>query len=176
MKFEIITSDCPWRYDFSKSKSREIENQYPTMTVEELCDMNVVSICEKKSVLFLWATSPKIEYAFQVLDAWGFTFKSMHYWHKTYNGRRKGMGYWARGNVEPILIGVRGSHSPPLPRNRVDALFSAPYTGHSVKPQLFYDRVEHMFPDATARLEMFARVERDKWSLFGNEAPNSISI
>ena len=37
IEFEVIYADPPWRYDFSKSDSREIENQYPTMTVDEIC-------------------------------------------------------------------------------------------------------------------------------------------
>ena len=35
IEFEVVYADPPWRYDFSKSDSREIENQYPTMTVDE---------------------------------------------------------------------------------------------------------------------------------------------
>ena len=35
-KYDVIYADPAWRYDFSKSNSREIENQYPTMTIEEI--------------------------------------------------------------------------------------------------------------------------------------------
>ena len=33
--FDVIYADPPWRYSFSKSKSRNIENQYPTMTIDD---------------------------------------------------------------------------------------------------------------------------------------------
>ena len=42
-KYQIIYADPPWRYDFSKSDSRKIENQYPTMSVEEIKQMDVPS-------------------------------------------------------------------------------------------------------------------------------------
>jgi hypothetical protein len=36
-KYRLILADPPWQYDFSETNSRKIENQYPTMTVEQLC-------------------------------------------------------------------------------------------------------------------------------------------
>ena len=36
--YDIIYADPPWRYSFSKSKSRQIENQYPTMSLQEIKD------------------------------------------------------------------------------------------------------------------------------------------
>jgi len=33
--YDVIYADPPWKYDFSKSGSRKIENQYPTMTLKE---------------------------------------------------------------------------------------------------------------------------------------------
>ena len=39
--FNVIYADPPWRYDYSVSTSREIENQYPTMSLEEICALQV---------------------------------------------------------------------------------------------------------------------------------------
>jgi N6-adenosine-specific RNA methylase IME4 len=54
--------------------SREIENQYPTMTVQEICALNVPS--ENNAVLYLWATAPKLREALKVMEAWGFEYKT----------------------------------------------------------------------------------------------------
>lgn len=35
-KYEVIYADPPWRYEHSISKSRDIENQYPTMLLEDI--------------------------------------------------------------------------------------------------------------------------------------------
>lgn len=50
-KFDVVYADPPWRYDFSKSDNRAIENQYPTMEVSEICNLKVPSA--ENSVLFL---------------------------------------------------------------------------------------------------------------------------
>lgn len=105
--YQVIYADPPWRYDFSKSNSREIENQYPTMTVEEICALDVPS--STNSVLYLWATAPKLREALQVMDAWGFEYKSQMVWDKEILG----MGYWFRGQHEILLVGTKGKFSPP---------------------------------------------------------------
>lgn len=57
MRYRVILADPPWRYSFSKSKSRRIENQYPTMSVPEICAVPVPVTGD--AVLYLWATAPK---------------------------------------------------------------------------------------------------------------------
>ena len=91
-KYQIIYADPPWRYDFSKSDNREIENQYPTMSVDEICALNVPS--EKNAVLYLWATAPKLREALKVMEAWGFDYKTHAIWDKEIIG----MGYFFLGH------------------------------------------------------------------------------
>ena len=63
-KHNVIYADPPWRYDFSVSDSRKIENQYPTMEVDQICEIDVNSITADDAVLFMWGTSPKLIEAF----------------------------------------------------------------------------------------------------------------
>jgi len=100
-KYQVIYADPPWRYSFSKSKSRKIENQYPTMSVEEICAMDIPS--DDNAVLYLWATSPKLLEAIKVMEAWGFTYKTHAIWDK----EKVGMGYWFRGQHEILMVGVK---------------------------------------------------------------------
>lgn len=39
--YDIIYADPPWRYNFSSTKSRKIENQYPTMTLSEIKSLSM---------------------------------------------------------------------------------------------------------------------------------------
>ena len=64
-KYQVIYADPPWRYSFSKSKSRKIENQYPTMTVDDICKMDIP--IDDNAVLYLWATAPKL---LEALKGW----------------------------------------------------------------------------------------------------------
>jgi len=105
-KYDVIYADPPWKYGFSKSDSRKIENQYPTMTTEEICELSVPS--KDNSVLYLWATAPKLLEAMKVIYNWGFEYKTCAVWDKEIVG----MGYWFRGQHELLLVATKGKYPP----------------------------------------------------------------
>lgn len=167
--YDVIYADPPWRYSFSKSDSRKIENQYPTMTVDEICELDVPA--EKDCVLYLWATAPKLLEALKVMDAWGFTYKTQAVWDKG----KIGMGYWFRGQHELLLVGVRGKVSPPEQPLRTSSVYTFKRGKHSKKPDEIRELIKSWFPDAK-RLEMFCRHPAPGWAVFGNEVVESISL
>ncbi len=116
-------------------------------------------------VLLLWATMPKLKEALQVLEAWGFEYKTGFVWDK----ETMGMGYWARGQHELLLVGVRGDFKPPEPANRVSSVFREKRGEHSEKPVCVYEAIEAMFPGA-ARGELYQRKPREGWLGVGNES------
>ena len=164
-RYSVVAADPPWRYDFSVSTTREIENQYPTMTLDDICALPVCDVCADDCVLFLWATSPKLQEAFDVLRAWGFEYKTSMVWIKD----KIGMGYYARQQHEIILIATRGNIPTPAPENRPPSIIIAERGRHSEKPQEFYGAIERMYPEYE-RLEMFARAPRAGWEVWGNES------
>ena len=127
-KYQIIYADPPWRYDFSRSKSRQIENQYETMSLEEIKSLQIP--IDKNAVLYLWATAPKLLLALEVIEAWGFTYKTHAIWDKEIIG----MGYWFRGQHELLLVGVKGKMSPPLQKLRKSSVLKVRRGQHSRKP------------------------------------------
>lgn len=161
-KYNVILSDPPWRYEFSETNTREIENQYPTMELEEIKSIKVPAADD--SILFLWATAPKLEEALQVLNAWGFSYKTCAVWDK----EKIGMGYWFRGQHELLLIGVKGSFPTPVEGVRQSSVHREKRQGHSVKPQYYYELIESYFPEGKY-LELFSRNERKRWQSWGNE-------
>lgn len=160
--FNIIYADPPWRYDFSPTYSREIEAHYPTLSLKEICELDIPSADD--SVLFLWATSPKLEEALNVLNLWGFTYRTGMVWVKD----KIGMGHWVRGQHELLLIGRKGNMPTPEPKNRPSSYFTAPRTTHSTKPELVYKIIESMYPSGTY-LEVFARNKREGWTSWGDQ-------
>jgi len=161
-EFDVIYADPPWRYDFSKSDNRAIENQYPTMEVSDICKLKVPSA--ENSVLFLWGTAPKLLEALEVMKAWGFQYKTNAVWDK----RRIGMGYYFRIQHEHLLIGTKGAPGVPGETARPDSIFSQAKTKHSSKPEIVYNMIEAAYPGKNY-LEMYARKKRDGWSQYGNE-------
>ena len=161
--FDLIYADPPWKYDFAETDNRQIENQYPTMVLNDICDLDIPA--QDNAVLYLWTTTAKLVEGLEVLEAWGFTYKSSMVWIKD----RIGMGYHARGRHEFLLIGTRGTPGTPAPENRPDSVIEAPRGQHSAKPKKVYDIIEKAWPDTT-KLEMFARTQREGWTAWGNEA------
>lgn len=161
-EYDLIYCDPPWRYDHQESPNRDVENQYPTMTVEEICALDVPAADD--CVLFMWATSPKLQEALEAIEAWGFTYKTHAIWDKL----KIGMGYWFRGQHELLLVATKGKMSPPHTDNRVSSVFSYKRGKHSAKPIEVYDLIEQMLPNTT-RIELFARTEREGWDSWGNE-------
>ena len=163
-RYQVLLADPPWKYDFSASENREIENQYPTMTIDAICELPVPTLAEDDAVLFLWATSPKLPEALRVMDAWGFTYKTCMVWIKD----KIGMGYYARQRHEFLLIGTKGKPSVPPPERRPDSVIEAPRGRHSEKPERAHEVIESMYPDAK-RVELFARRPHKGWEGWGNE-------
>ena len=163
-RYQVIYADPPWRYSFSKSNSRKIENQYSTMTIDDICGLDVPA--DDNCVLYMWATSPKLVEAMRVIDAWGFKYKTHAIWDKEILG----MGYWFRGQHELLMVAVRGTFSPPEPSMRVSSVMRERRTKHSKKPTFIRDMIAEWFPDAS-KLEMFARSKGEGWDVWGNEAP-----
>ena len=164
-RFPVLYVDPPWRYEHVETESRAIENQYPTMPLEEICALPVGEIATPDAVLFMWATSPKLAEAIKVIDAWGFTYRTCMVWVKD----KIGMGYYVRQQHELLLIATRGSPPVPIESARPPSVIEAPRKKHSSKPAIFYDLIWQMYPELK-RVELFARVEHEGWAAWGNEA------
>lgn len=162
--YNLVYADPPWRYEHSKTTSRRIENQYPTMELEDIRRLPVQSISAVDCLLFLWATSPKLAEAMTVIEAWGFTYRTCAVWDKEVIG----MGYYFRQQHELLLVATRGNPSAPDESSRVSSVIRSRRSAHSSKPEEAYEILERMYPDAV-RVELFARSERDGWSGWGNQ-------
>lgn len=163
-RYPVLLADPPWRYEFAEADNREIENKYPTLSLDEIKALPVGDVAAEDAVLFLWATSPKLEEAMQVMRAWGFTYRTCMVWVKD----RIGMGYYARQRHELLLIGGRGALPVPEPKTRPDSVIEAPRGAHSEKPPIVHELIETMYPEF-GRLELFCRDPKAGWAAWGNE-------
>lgn len=161
-EYDVILADPPWRYEFSPTSGRAIEQHYPTMPPDEITSLDIPAAAN--SILFLWATAPKLPEALEVMQAWGFSYRTCAVWDK----EAVGVGYWFRGQHELLLVGVRGRFSPPPPEVRVSSVIRQKREGHSEKPEVVYEIIERMYPGARY-IELFARSEREGWDVWGNQ-------
>lgn len=161
--YNVIYADPPWRYDFVESENRSIENQYPSMNLEDIKNIKIPTT--DNAVLFLWATAPKLPEALEVMNAWGFKYKTNAVWDK----KIIGMGYWFRGQHELLLVGTKGKFSPPKVDMRESSVYSEKRTEHSKKPLYYYEFIEKSFPNCQY-IEIFSRKKfSEKWSVWGNQ-------
>lgn len=160
--FNVIYADPPWRYQFTPTYSREVERNYPTMSLDDICTLKVPS--SEDAILFLWATSPKLEEAMRVLNEWGFEYRTSMTWVKD----KIGMGHYVRGQHEFILIGRKGKMRTPEESDRPSSVIMSPRRGHSQKPDEVYNLIERMYPTGTY-LELFSRGNRLNWTMWGHD-------
>ena len=141
------------------------------MRVDDICSLPVHDIAADNCVLFLWATYPMLKEALQVIEAWGFKYKSIGFqWikqNRSGNGYFFGLGRWTRGNTEPCLIAVKGK--PKRVSNGVSQLIFAPLRAHSQKPDIARDKIRELMGEEQSYIELFARSTTPGWDVWGNE-------
>lgn len=170
-KFHVLYIDPPWAYndkaDAGSVQSGGAAHHYPTMTIEELCRLDVVALCEPNAVLFLWVTSPLLFECLPVIDAWGFTYKASFVWDKV----KHNMGHYNSVRHEFLLICTRGAATPAAGTPLFDSVQSIERTTHSTKPEAFRAIIDALYPHGK-RVELFARREVPApWVGWGNEDP-----
>jgi N6-adenosine-specific RNA methylase IME4 len=175
-RYGVILADPPWRfqpYSRETGMDRSADNHYPTNPIEEIMALDVRSIAAADCVLFLWATAPMLPQAIDVMEAWGFTYKTCAVWSKD----RIGTGYWFRNKHEILLVGTRGHVPAPAMGTQWPSLILAPVGRHSEKPVVFCEMIEGYFP-TLPKIELHARgvVSRPGWDVWGLEAPSSAEI
>jgi N6-adenosine-specific RNA methylase IME4 len=108
--------------------------------------------------------------ALSVIDAWGFTYKTVgFFWVKrTKHGKSHiGTGYWTRANPEQCLLATRGR--PKRVSASVRALVEAPLREHSRKPDEVRERIQALVPGPYC--ELFARSSAPGWDVaFSDES------
>jgi N6-adenosine-specific RNA methylase IME4 len=138
------------------------------MSVGEICALPVKQLVAEDAHLWLWVTNSTIHAGRQVMDAWGFSYRSILTWIKP----RFGLGQYLRSQTEHLLLGVRG-HAPIGFRGQ-GSWFYAPVQEHSHKPEEQYAIIERCSPGPY--LELFARRRRSGWDAWGNEIESDVRL
>ena len=161
-RFPTVYADPPWAYDNEASRAAA-RNHYPTMSVDQICAQPVNELAADDAHLHLWTTNGFLREAFDVIDAWGFQFKSCLVWVKD----QIGMGNYWRVSHEFLLLGVRGSLT--FRDRTIPSWLQSPRTVHSRKPGAVRMLIERVSPGPY--IELFGRQELpySDWTVFGND-------
>ena len=171
LKYGVIYADPPWSFKtFSdKGKDRSPEKHYDVLSHNDICNLPVGNIARDNSVLLMWVIDPLLDKAFEVINAWGFKYKTVAFtWaklNKTKPGFFTGLGYWTRGNPEMCLLATKGR--PKRIHKDVAQLIISERRKHSEKPLIHKD-IERLVDGPY--IELFARQKPYKnWDYWGNE-------
>jgi N6-adenosine-specific RNA methylase IME4 len=166
-KFRVIYADPAWSYN-DKQETPMLggaAKHYNTMSVSEISNLPVKYISEKNSVLFLWVTSPLLEDAFQVINAWGFKYKTSFIWDKV----KHNMGHYNSVRHEILLIATKGSCVPDNKKLYDSVQCIERNDNHSEKPIEFLNIIDDIYQYGN-KIEMFCRkIKKQNWYGWGNE-------
>jgi N6-adenosine-specific RNA methylase IME4 len=173
--FATVLADPPWRFTNRTGKMAPEHrrlSRYETMTLDDICALPVEGVSAATAHLYLWTPNALLPDALQVMEAWGFSYKSNIIWHKIRKdggSDGRGVGFYFRNVTEMILFGVRGRNARTREAGRRQVnMVETRKREHSRKPDEVYDIIEAC--SSGPYLEMFARGERRKWSVWGNQA------
>ncbi len=159
LRFGTVYADPPWAY-LNTAARGAAEDHYRTMTLADICGLGVEPLLAPKAHLHLWATTAFLPAAFEVIRAWGFTYKRCFVWAKPHIGCGN---YWRLAH-EFLLLGVRGR--TPFRERTERSWRELPRGRHSGKPERLREVIERVSPGPY--LEQFGRKPTDGWVVFGN--------
>jgi N6-adenosine-specific RNA methylase IME4 len=169
VRFGCIYADPPWLYDNQGTRAAT-SNHYDGMTVDELCDPNlmpIAALAAKDAHLHLWTVNAFLFECPKIFDAWGFDFKSTFVWTK----REIGIGNYWRNSHEILLTAVRGD-AKHFDDHSLRSWLECARGRHSDKPDQVRDMIAKASP--TPRIELFARAEHDGWLSWGDQIEKNL--
>ena len=172
-KYSIIYADPPWQFKvWSKNGSgRSAENHYQTMNKYDIQNLPIPRICDKNCALFLWITFPCLYGCLELIEKWGFKYKTVAFtWiklNKKSDSLFWGLGYYTRANAELCILATKGKPLKRVNKN-VHQVIISHIREHSRKPDEARERIADLFGDV-ARIELFARQKFKGWDCWGNE-------
>lgn len=172
--YNIIYADPPWQYKVwhkNTGLGRSAESHYKTMPKKDIQNLPISNICEKNCVLFLWVTPPCLKDGLELIEKWGFTYKTIAFtWikqNKKSNSLFWGMGYYTRANAELCLLATQGKVLERKSKS-VHQVVMSNIREHSRKPDEVRERIVELFGDVP-RIELFARQQVNGWDCWGNQ-------
>jgi N6-adenosine-specific RNA methylase IME4 len=174
-RYGVIYADPPWSFRnwSAKGTGRNAVSHYDCLDFKTLARLPVPDLAADDCALFLWATDPLLPRAFELIQAWGFEYKTVAFYWVKLNAKAKhdadfftGLGYWTRANPEQCLLATRGS--PARQAKDVKRLVVEKRREHSRKPDCIRDRIERLV--AGPYLELFGRETKKGWYCWGKEA------
>lgn len=172
--YDLLYVDPPWKQSKGGHKSVRPNSSgkkldYAVCTLAEIEDHLRIadSHTGENAILFLWTIDKYLFEAQQIAEKLGYKLHARMIWNKvtgipaafTVRYGHEYLLYMYKGKLTPVAKEQRG---------KIHTVFTEQVTKHSKKPVVAYEIIEKLYP-TQAKLEMYARNERDGWDCWGNE-------
>lgn len=162
--YDVLVIDPPWPMQKVERDVRpnQVALEYPTMNEAELAALEIPAADDCH--VWLWTTHKFLPMALRLLDAWQLKYVCTFVWHKPGGPQPFELPQY---NCEFAIYARRGT--PIFTETKAfPVCFEASRTGHSAKPEAFYDVIRRV--TAGRRLDMFNRRSIEGFDGWGNEA------
>jgi len=178
-KYQIIYADPPWSYyndSQAKPNCTTVKGMrrppYEVLGSKQIMELPVSEIADEYAILFIWTTDYHLSKCLQVIEAWGFEYKTVGFvWLKKDKQDRPVcfMGaYTMKSGVELCLLATKGKDAHKLvKKHNVRALVETHREKHSKKPDEARNRIVELLGDLP-RIELFARQKTENWDAWGD--------
>jgi len=190
-KYQVIYADPAWQYgskelygdktkgsEKRENRFRTIERIYITMTIPQIKELKVTEITDKNCACFMWVTDSHLKEGIEVMEAWGFKYKTIAFvWLKKTSKGKTVLNFAPHTlkSTEICLLGIKGSMKDFKKSNNIRQLIEAERTEHSKKPNEARLRIKELYPNAEM-IELFARKKHEGWDVWGNEVESSVAL
>ena len=180
-KYDIIYADPPWSYYNDMSVNVDCTTvrgmrrpPYPVLSSKDIMKIPVKDIVKDNAILFIWTTDYHLRKCMDVIDSWGFTYKTIGFvWaKKNKQGKQCSMmgAYTKKSGCEICLIATRGKDAHKFVKNhKVNSFIEYPRQEHSKKPDLVRESIISLVGEGHSCIELFARSVHDGWDCWGDD-------
>ena len=174
LKYQIIYADPPWRQSKGGKKkerpnSSGKELDYPILDIPEITQImrDKLLAGDNNHCVFLWAIDKYLGEADKMMVTRGYKLHARMIWNKvtgipaafTIRFGHEYLLWFYKDRLLPVATEERG---------KIHSVFTEQVKRHSQKPEIAYQIIERLYPDAN-KLELFARLTRKGWDSWGNE-------
>ena len=186
-KYQIILADPPWSYyndSTAKPNCTTIKGMrrppYQVMSSKSIMELPINNIADENCILFIWTTDYHLEKCINVINAWGFKYKTIGFvWAKKNKSGNQVcfMGaYTMKSGMELCLLATKGKDAHKLiQKHNIRSLIESPRQEHSKKPSEIRKRIVELIGNVP-RIELFARKKTEGWDVWGNEIESDIIL
>jgi N6-adenosine-specific RNA methylase IME4 len=123
-RFRTVLADSPWRFVNRTGKMAPEHrrlSRYTTLTTDEIAALPVSRVLADTGHLYLWVPNAILPDGLEVMQAWGFKYKTNIVWHKVRKdggSDGRGVGFYFRNVTELLLFGISGRNARTLAPGR----------------------------------------------------------